>query len=82
MNSIIKLGRVKLTVLDYSFAYEFDDRGVPDEMEEKNKLNDSGCIDGHIACRICLSKLATVENPFISPCKCIGSIRYIHLKCL
>lgn len=43
---MIKLGRVKLTILDYSFAYEFDDRGIPDELEEKNKLNDSGCIEG------------------------------------
>lgn len=73
---------MKLTLLDYSFAYEFDDRGIPDELDEKNKLNDSGCIEGTVSCRVCLSKLATVDNPFISPCKCIGSVRFIHLKCL
>lgn len=73
---------MKLTLLDYSFAYEYDDKGIPDEMDEKNKLNDSECIDGNVSCRICLSKLSTVDNPFISPCKCIGSVKFIHLKCL
>lgn len=69
---------MKLTVLDYGFAYEFQD--VPDEME--SKLNDSDMIDGTLSCRVCFSKLATMDNPFICPCKCTGSIRYIHLKCL
>jgi len=23
-----------------------------------------------------------IENPLIAPCNCIGSSRYIHLKCL
>ncbi|CAK92906.1 unnamed protein product (macronuclear) [Paramecium tetraurelia] len=83
INTTIKLGRVKLTVLDYSFAYEFDDGGgVPDELDEKNNLNDSEFVEGQVQCRFCLSKLAKFENPFISPCKCAGSIKYIHLKCL
>jgi len=46
INTTIKLGRVKLTVLDYSFAYEYDDGGVPDELDEKNNLDDSECVEG------------------------------------
>ena len=35
-------------------------------------------------CRICLEDEEDVEsgNPFITPCKCTGSMKYIHLKCL
>jgi hypothetical protein len=37
-------------------------------------------------CRICLcdEKPGTEDNqnPMISPCKCTGTMRYIHLECL
>mmetsp|Transcript_10133 Transcript_10133/g.7604 ORF Transcript_10133/g.7604 Transcript_10133/m.7604 type:complete len:240 (+) Transcript_10133:916-1635(+) len=34
------------------------------------------------ACRICLEEEEEGTNPFITPCKCTGSMRYIHLLCL
>lgn len=36
------------------------------------------------ACRICLEEEEDLKlgNPFITPCKCTGSMGYIHLKCL
>jgi E3 ubiquitin-protein ligase DOA10 len=33
-------------------------------------------------CRICFSELLTDDNPLISPCRCSGSLKYIHLDCL
>ena len=33
-------------------------------------------------CRICLDEDEGGSNPFITPCKCIGSVRFIHLDCL
>ena len=35
-------------------------------------------------CRICLEDEEDFQsgNPFITPCKCIGSMKYIHVKCL
>ena len=33
-------------------------------------------------CRICFSDDIDKENPLISPCKCSGSMQYVHLKCL
>ena len=35
-------------------------------------------------CRICLEDEEDFQsgNPFITPCKCMGSMKYIHLKCL
>jgi hypothetical protein len=32
-------------------------------------------------CRICLSE-DEPDNPIISACKCIGSVKYIHLNCI
>jgi len=33
-------------------------------------------------CRICYSEQLEKDNPLISPCKCDGSLKFIHLKCL
>jgi len=35
-------------------------------------------------CRICLSEEGddAVANPLFSPCKCAGTMKYIHLNCL
>jgi hypothetical protein len=33
-------------------------------------------------CRICLMDENEDENPLISPCKCIGSVRFVHLICM
>ena len=38
-------------------------------------------------CRICLEnedneENGGSENPLINPCKCIGSMKYVHFKCL
>jgi len=38
-----------------------------------------------IICRICLSEVdedEEEENPIISPCKCSGTMKYIHTECL
>ena len=35
-----------------------------------------------LACRICLSDIQSEENPLISPCKCAGTMKFIHLECL
>jgi hypothetical protein len=34
------------------------------------------------ACRICVSDDSETENPLITPCKCSGTMRHIHLECL
>lgn len=36
----------------------------------------------NFSCRICQSEESTKDNPLISPCKCTGSIKYIHIKCM
>jgi hypothetical protein len=36
----------------------------------------------HPSCRICFRSDSNLTDPLISPCKCKGSISYIHYKCL
>lgn len=31
---------------------------------------------------MCFDEEDTPPNPLISPCKCLGSTRYVHLNCL
>ena len=33
-------------------------------------------------CRFCLSPFEDADNPLISPCMCIGSVKYVHVNCL
>jgi len=33
-------------------------------------------------CRICLSEEYETDNPLICPCKCSGTMKYIHIDCL
>ena len=37
----------------------------------------------NLACRICLGDNCDDEakNPIIQPCKCIGTMKYVHLEC-
>lgn len=33
-------------------------------------------------CRVCLEEAEIGQNPLIAPCKCSGSAKYIHIKCI
>lgn len=45
--------------------------------KKKKKVNANVPI-----CRICLCDDYDLENPLINPCKCSGTMKYIHLLCL
>ena len=51
-------------------------KGLPahESMSQKSK--------GEMLWRICLSEDSSDENPLISPWKCSGTMKYIHLACL
>jgi hypothetical protein len=52
------------------------------EEKEEGKKTLSVCSND-IKCRICLGEESTKENPIISsPCKCSGSVKFIHKNCL
>lgn len=43
-------------------------------MAAQNKKNGNNC-------KYCLDE-ETHEDPFVSPCKCSGSVGYVHVRCL
>ena len=47
-------------------------------------LGEKEAESGAKMCRICLDENEDLEggDPFITPCKCMGSMKYIHLNCL
>ena len=56
-----------------------------------NELNNNSGFSSHNpqssktskpACRICFLSSSNENNPLISPCKCSGSMKYIHYICL
>ena len=46
-------------------------------LKKKNKI-----IQNKPICRICYRDDSDEKDPLISPCKCKGSMKYIHYKCL
>ena len=51
-------------------------------MKDKKILKFSSNILNKKNCRICFSNESNDSNPLLSPCKCDGSLKYIHYKCL
>ena len=53
-------------------------------IKRKEKINfDSKKLEKQKLCRICyMAETNSIINPLIKPCKCSGSMKYIHLKCL
>ena len=41
-----------------------------------------GCSLEKICCRLCYQEESNIEDPLLSPCKCSGSMKYIHYSCL
>lgn len=75
-NDVVKFGRVKFRVRSIKteksllpVTSESEVFVVDPESETKT-------------CKICLSDGSETDNPMISPCKCSGSLKNTHLKCL
>ena len=50
------------------------------EEDKDSKANKKG--NDQKCCRICYSPESDINDPLISPCKCSGSMRLIHYKCM
>ncbi|XP_056392422.1 E3 ubiquitin-protein ligase MARCHF7 isoform X2 [Hyla sarda] len=51
------------------------------KIQESLLLEDSEEEEGDL-CRICQTGVTTPTNPFIEPCKCSGSLQYVHQDCM
>lgn len=45
-------------------------------------INKEDFLDPNKYCRICLENEESKENELIYPCRCIGTCKYVHRKCL
>ncbi|CAD8059619.1 unnamed protein product [Paramecium sonneborni] len=78
IGDVIKLGRVRMQLLEYAFMTPCDEatQYQDEQDDEVQSINDV------FNCRICFSSRVSEINPLIRPCKCGGSVKYIHLECL
>ncbi|KAE8581099.1 hypothetical protein XENTR_v10024668 [Xenopus tropicalis] len=51
------------------------------QIQESLLQEDSEEEEGDL-CRICQTGMTTPSNPFIEPCKCSGSLQYVHQDCM
>ncbi|XP_054826637.1 E3 ubiquitin-protein ligase MARCHF7 isoform X3 [Eublepharis macularius] len=51
------------------------------KIKESLLLEDSEEEEGDL-CRICQMSSTSPTNPLIEPCKCTGSLRYVHQECM
>jgi len=77
---VLKIGRmvVKVRDLKTESSEELNTQESSEEdweMEVPNEREEGSC-------RLCCSDDNTESNPLIAPCKCSGSVKYIHLQCL
>jgi len=52
------------------------------EIKDEKNDNNSEDSNNKFLCRICYKSDSNKKNPLISPCKCNGSMQYIHYICL
>lgn len=51
-------------------------------IQNNDQINSSANKDQKFYCRICYRSESDLSDPLLSPCKCTGSMGYIHFKCL
>ncbi|CAG9321062.1 unnamed protein product [Blepharisma stoltei] len=75
---VVKFGRVRFRIRSIKTTPSRELDTIDDEALIVDSTIGSECK----ICRICLSDGSEPENPMISPCKCSGSVKYIHFNCL
>ena len=68
------------TAIDYAAMEK--EMGQNSERGLPAHASSSQLSKGESICRICLSDDYEQDNPMISPCKCKGTMKFIHLECL
>lgn len=88
---VVRLGRVRFKVKEMYSPYttqalvtnlSLDLRPRPSLCASKSEPEIQPELKAQAPCRICLMETYTKNDPLMTPCKCAGTMRYIHLKCL
>jgi RING-variant domain len=80
----MRFGRSIFIVIEMNINKVTYTNTIQNVTEPKEKKPEDVKEEGYVpSCRICLNDISFDENsPLISPCKCSGSVKYIHLECL
>eukprot|EP00826_Nyctotherus_ovalis_P051403 TRINITY_DN641_c0_g2_i1.p1 TRINITY_DN641_c0_g2~~TRINITY_DN641_c0_g2_i1.p1 ORF type:complete len:375 (+),score=86.23 TRINITY_DN641_c0_g2_i1:997-2121(+) len=83
---ILKLGRIRLKVKDYRLEKSSVESDRKSSQIEDGPIDISFCNDtpddDNDLCRICFNNTSTGENPLFAPCKCTGTVKFVHFSCL
>lgn len=83
---VIRIGRMKFRVKEIQAGLGKTDPNfrLADlvNLRMNTDYSEEAGFSFKLPCRICLSEVYVQENPLISPCKCTGTMKYIHLSCL
>mmetsp|Transcript_22696 Transcript_22696/g.41025 ORF Transcript_22696/g.41025 Transcript_22696/m.41025 type:complete len:709 (-) Transcript_22696:251-2377(-) len=61
---------------------ETDGENSDDSVEASNRPRPPCQAGDAPLCYMCFDEEDTPENPLITPCKCLGDTRYVHVECL
>ncbi|KAM3143904.1 hypothetical protein pb186bvf_003955 [Paramecium bursaria] len=75
VNDTIRVGKIEMKLRQLFLEQHRD------EFNNRETVL-SGTSQSENQCRLCLSNLDCDDNPLITPCKCSGSLQFIHLQCL
>ncbi|CDW76485.1 zinc finger c3hc4 fha domain-containing protein [Stylonychia lemnae] len=86
---VIKLGRVKFRIKDFQCEKmgQTPEELYQQELKEAKPVitledNQTGDESQKGSCRFCWGSDSTPENPCIVPCRCAGTVGFIHFECL
>ena len=65
-----------------NLAMSFEPRNLPSHTRNKSYARSGYSSLNLKQCRFCFVDEETLENPLIAPCKCSGSMHFIHVQCL
>lgn len=83
LGDMFVLGRKILRIRSLNLVQ--GDKDIYEMIEDQKSHQDMGKASGVSLnmCRVCHSEESDAEgNPLLSPCKCTGSLKYIHFYCL
>jgi len=84
---IFKMGRISIKVRELAISEKssMNNDGIVVLSDRQKEIDDKESETKSVTeklCRICFRTDDSVDDPLFSPCKCAGSMMFIHFNCL